>query len=147
VLAAPHAWHWVLAIADDGLDTPAVYDELDRLRAADHVRGPSADHGAWHEHEALLAALRQRRPEVLATALSNDLQVAAVSLRPALADTLAAGLDAGALAGLVSGSGPTCVFLATDSRHAIAVAAELEEAGVARSVCTAAGPVPGARVI
>jgi len=141
VLAPNHTWHWVLAIADDGLSTPEVYREVDRRRAAglaDAVAG---------EPDTLLAALRQRDPEVLAATLANDMQAAALALRPDLAATLAAGEDADALAGIVSGSGPTCVFLAADARHAAAIAAELEAAGVCRLACAVTGPVPGARVV
>ena len=59
---------------------------------------------------------------------------------------LKAGYDAGAIAGLVSGSGPTCVFLAADGAHAERVAAGLNEAEICRSAITARGPMPGARV-
>jgi len=59
---------------------------------------------------------------------------------------LKAGSEAGAVTGLVSGSGPTCVFLATDAAHAGRVAAGLNAAGVCRDVVTARGPMPGARV-
>jgi 4-diphosphocytidyl-2-C-methyl-D-erythritol kinase len=141
VLAPSHSWHWVLAIADGGLATPVVYRELERLRGSGV---PIDDAGP---PDVLLAALRQRDPAVLAAALANDLQVAALSLWPALAETLSAGLDAGALAGLVSGSGPTCAFLATDARHAKLLAAALENAHVCRDVAVAAGPVAGARVV
>jgi 4-diphosphocytidyl-2-C-methyl-D-erythritol kinase len=141
VLAGGGSWYWVLAVADDGLATPTVYAELDRLRDADVAPPPV---GA---PDALLAALRQRDPKVLAKALATDLQAAALSLRPELSRTLEAGLDAGALAGMVSGSGPTCVFLATDPRHADSVAARLVEADVCRLVHAAHGPVPGARVV
>jgi 4-diphosphocytidyl-2-C-methyl-D-erythritol kinase len=95
----------------------------------------------------MLAALRQRDPSELAACLGNDLQAAAVSLRPALAKTLAAGTEAGALAGLVSGSGPTCVFLCRDAAHAETVAADLEAREVCRAVGVAHGPVPGARLV
>lgn len=141
VLARPTTWHWVVAIADGGLATPAVYRELDRLRAdgAAPAPLPAAD--------GLLSALRQRNPAVLAGNLGNDLQAAALSLRPPLVETLKAGEAAGALAGMVSGSGPTCVFLATDAAGASRIAAELEAAGVCRVARTATGPVPGARVI
>jgi 4-diphosphocytidyl-2-C-methyl-D-erythritol kinase len=138
VLAGPHAWHWVVAVADGGLATPAVYRELDRMRAAHSM----VDAG---EPDRLLAALRQRDPKVLADVLANDLQTAALSLRPELRATLDAGLDAGALAGIVSGSGPTCVFLAFDAGHAAQVAAGITTRGAARAVHTAHGPVPGAR--
>jgi 4-diphosphocytidyl-2-C-methyl-D-erythritol kinase len=93
-----------------------------------------------------MTALRQRRPDVLGAALGNDLQPATLALRPELADVLKAGHAAGAVAGLVSGSGPTCVFLATDAKHAETVAAGLTGAGVCREARTARGPMPGARV-
>ena len=141
ILARPTAWHWVVAIADGGLSTPAVYRELDALR------GSSWPPAALAGPDQLMAALRQRDPEVLGAALGNDLQAAALSLRPQLADVLKAGHEAGAIAGLVSGSGPTCVFLAADAGHAQRVAAGLNAAGVCREAVTARGPQPGARVI
>ena len=70
-----------------------------------------------------------------------------MALRPSLAETLRAGTKAGALASLVSGSGPTCVFLARDADHAAEVAAGLEQAGVCRAVSIATGPVVGARIV
>jgi 4-diphosphocytidyl-2-C-methyl-D-erythritol kinase len=140
ILARPTTWHWVVALADGGLSTPDVYRELDRMRAGPWPPAP------LEAPDALMAALRQRDPEVLAGALANDLQPAAVSLRPQLADVLKAGYDAGALAGVVSGSGPTCVFLAADGGHATRVAAALDAAGVCRAAVTARGPMPGARV-
>ncbi|AEV88674.1 4-diphosphocytidyl-2C-methyl-D-erythritol kinase [Actinoplanes sp. SE50] len=141
ILARPTTWHWTVAIADGGLATPAVYRELDTLRAGTWPPTPlgSAD--------TLMAALRQRNPEILGAALGNDLQPAALALRPQLADVLKAGTEAGALAGLVSGSGPTCVFLAADATHAQEIADSLTEAGVCRAAVTARGPQPGARVI
>jgi 4-diphosphocytidyl-2-C-methyl-D-erythritol kinase len=140
ILARPTTWHWVLAVADGGLATPDVYRELDRLRD-----GPWPP-AALEAPDELMTALRQRRPEVLGAALGNDLQAAALALRPQLADVLKAGTAAGAVAGLVSGSGPTCVFLATDGAHAERIAAGLNAAGVCREAVTARGPMPGARV-
>lgn len=140
VLARPVTWHWVVAVAEGGLSTPAVYGELDRLRAE------SAAPASIGAPDDLLAALRQPDPAVLGAALGNDLQPAALALRPALAEVLKAGLAAGAYAGLVSGSGPTCVFLAGDAAHAERIAGELSAAGVCRAARTAHGPVPGARV-
>jgi 4-diphosphocytidyl-2-C-methyl-D-erythritol kinase len=141
VLAPGNAWHWVVAVDEAGLSTPDVYRELDRLRSVGAAPAPI---GAPDD---MLAALRQRDPSELAACLGNDLQAAAVSLRPALAKTLAAGTEAGALAGLVSGSGPTCVFLCRDAAHAETVAADLEAREVCRAVGVAHGPVPGARLI
>jgi len=141
VLAPGHAWHWVVAIADGGLSTPEVYRELDRLRAAGSAPPPVGS------PDEILAALRQRDPGVLAKALGNDLQPAALSLRPAIRATLDAGEAAGVLAGLVSGSGPTCVFLTRDAAHATAVATALTDRALCRSIRTVHGPVPGARLI
>jgi 4-diphosphocytidyl-2-C-methyl-D-erythritol kinase len=141
VLAPHHTWHWVLAFADEGLSTPAVYAELDHRRAngiADTVAG---------EPDTLLAALRQRDPEILAATLVNDLQGPAIALRPELMRTLMAPDEVEALGGIVSGSGPTCVFLAADARHAAEIVAVLERSGLCRTACAVTGPVPGARVV
>ncbi len=134
-------WHWVVAVANGGLSTPKVYAELDRLRDADdeQTRQPCGS------PDRLLAALRQHDPRILADTLANDMQPAALSMRPQLSRTLAAGLAEGALAGLVSGSGPSCVFLASDAGHATELAARLATHRVCRTVRTAHGPVPGAR--
>ncbi len=133
--------HWVVAVARGGLSTPAVYGELDRLRAegaGGRRLGPPTE---------LLAALAAGDARRVAPLLGNDLQVAAVSLMPTLRRTLRAGVDAGALAGIVSGSGPTCVFLCADETAAVNTAAELAGAGVCRAVRVAHGPVPGASVV
>ncbi|MBQ1019367.1 4-(cytidine 5'-diphospho)-2-C-methyl-D-erythritol kinase [Micromonospora sp. D93] len=140
VLARSTSWHWVVAIADVGLSTPAAYRELDRLRDSGAAGAPLGS------TDALLGALRQRDPRVLARTLGNDLQDAALAMRPALADTLKAGEAAGALTGIVSGSGPTCVFLAADAADAERISAELTAAGVCREARVAHGPVAGARV-
>jgi 4-diphosphocytidyl-2-C-methyl-D-erythritol kinase len=133
-------FHWVFAIADGGLSTPAVYAELDRLRPLRRVEPPEVS-------PALLSALLSGQPAALAVALNNDLQAAALSLRPELSATLQFGLDQGALAALVSGSGPTCLFLAADSRQAVDLAVELAESSLCRMVRQAEGPVPGARIL
>jgi len=135
-----HTFHWVLAFATEGLSTPKVFGELDRLRAA----GNPPRIGS---HTPVVEALASGDPRQLALLLGNDLQAAAVSLRPDLRRTLRAGVNAGALAGTVSGSGPTCAFLCEDAQSAVEVAAELSGAGVCRTVRVAHGPVPGARVV
>ncbi len=140
VLTPGGQWHWVVAISEEGLPTPAIYRELDRLRAAGQAPAPLPDPAR------LLSALRQRDPEALASVLGNDLAAAVLSVRPQLRGVLNAGQAAGALAGLISGSGPTCLFLARDAHHAREVARALEQQGVCREVRTAHGPVPGARV-
>ncbi|MDJ0394005.1 4-(cytidine 5'-diphospho)-2-C-methyl-D-erythritol kinase [Rhodococcus sp. G-MC3] len=135
-----NSFHWVLALAKGGLQTPAVFTELDELR----VKGTPPRLG---EPDALMQALVSGDAHALAPLLGNDLQVAAVSLLPQLRRTLRAGVAAGALAGIVSGSGPTCAFLCADSDAAVSVGAELSGAGVCRTVRVASGPVPGARVV
>jgi 4-diphosphocytidyl-2-C-methyl-D-erythritol kinase len=96
---------------------------------------------------ALMSALRTGDAERLGAAISNDLQAPAVTLFPALRETLSAGREFGALGALVSGSGPTCYFLARDDRHATGLAASLSSAGVCRSVAAATGPAAGASVV
>ncbi|MFD4247165.1 4-(cytidine 5'-diphospho)-2-C-methyl-D-erythritol kinase [Streptomyces sp. NPDC058525] len=130
-------FHWVFAVADGGLSTPAVFREFDRLTAGTRIPEPEAS-------PALLAALASGDPDALAPVLANDLQRAALSLRPALEATLAAGTEAGALAALVSGSGPTTAFLVRDEEAAAKVAAALEASATCRATRTASSPSPGA---
>ena len=133
-------FHWVVAIADGGLSTPAVYAECDRLRDGIPVPEPRVA-------DALMAALRTGDADALGAALHNDLQDAACSLRPPLRETLQTGAQAGALGSLVSGSGPSVVFLARSPEHAIDIAVALSATGTCRSVRRAHGPVAGARVV
>jgi 4-diphosphocytidyl-2-C-methyl-D-erythritol kinase len=95
----------------------------------------------------LLTALASGDPHELAPLLGNDLQPAALSLDGSLRRTLRSGVEVGALAGIVSGSGPTCAFLCASAESAIDVGAQLAGAGVCRTVRAASGPVQGARVV
>ncbi|MFE5537630.1 4-(cytidine 5'-diphospho)-2-C-methyl-D-erythritol kinase [Streptomyces sp. NPDC056492] len=133
-------FHWVFAVADGGLSTPAVFREFDRLAEGRSIPVPEAS-------PALLAALASGEADALAATLANDLQPAALSLRPQLAATLEAGTSAGALATLVSGSGPTTAFLVRDPESALKVAAALEASGTCRTTRTATSPAPGATVL
>lgn len=133
-------YHWVLALASGGLSTPAVYDELDRLRATGLPRVVS-------DPADVLAALRKGSALELGRALWNDLEDAAASLRPDLRRLLDAASALGALGALVSGSGPTVALLARDEGHAVALGAGLTGDGVCRGVRIAEGPAPGARVV
>ena len=133
--------HWVLALADFGISTAQAYAELDRQReagTADEPLGPP---------DALLDALRAGDPIRVAAELGNDLQPAAVALAPQLRATLRAGVELGALAAIVSGSGPTCAFLVADGGAATGLAAALAGEGVCRTTRVATGPVAGARVL
>ncbi|MFF1378547.1 4-(cytidine 5'-diphospho)-2-C-methyl-D-erythritol kinase [Streptomyces sp. NPDC058308] len=131
-------FHWVFAVADGGLSTPAVYREFDRLTPV--APAPAAS-------PALLAALRDGDAEALAATVANDLQPAALSLFPSLRDTLATGTAAGALAALVSGSGPTTAFLAGDAGAARRIAEALTASGTCRTARVAQSPAAGATVL
>ncbi|MFQ6171739.1 4-(cytidine 5'-diphospho)-2-C-methyl-D-erythritol kinase [Oryzobacter sp. R7] len=133
-------YHWVFALGEGGLSTPAVYAECDRLRGDEDVPEPVAN-------PALMAALRSGDPHELAPQLANDLQDAAISLRPALGDVLASGMEFGALGGIVSGSGPTVAFLVEDNEAGIDLAVALTASGAVRDVRRASGPVHGAHVL
>jgi len=132
-------FHWVIALADFGISAGEAYRELDRLRAAGLAPEPL---GA---PDQLLDALRAGDTALVAGCLANDLQAAALSLRPSLADVLDEGVRRGALAGIVSGSGPTCVFLCASSAAADDVADGLAASGVCRGTRVAVGPAHGAR--
>ncbi|WP_433467169.1 4-(cytidine 5'-diphospho)-2-C-methyl-D-erythritol kinase [Spirillospora sp. CA-128828] len=135
-------FHWVFATADGGLSTPAVYAECDRLRmeAEETAQWPTVSEG-------LMTALATGDPKGLGATLSNDLQPAALSLRPSLRRTIDAGRDLGAIGALVSGSGPTCAFLAETDDDAVGLAEALHGAGVAEQIVRAHGPVPGATLV
>ena len=147
---AAGTYHWVLAFSAGGLSTPEVYATCDRLRAARAASaGPARIQrpGPPQLSTALMAALRSASPAAVGPLLANDLQPAAISLRPGLRRTLAAGRELGAIGAMVSGSGPTCAFLAADAGHARDLAVSLTGAGVCRAVVRVHGPVPGAAVV
>lgn len=128
-----HVFHWVLVVAGDGLSTPQVFRRFDELHPPDTVPEPVLPAG-------LLEALGAGDPRALAPLLRNDLAEPALDLRPDLANTLAAGRSAGALAGLLSGSGPTCAFLAADEEHARRLAGSLRSEDGRRDVRVVTAP-------
>jgi 4-diphosphocytidyl-2-C-methyl-D-erythritol kinase len=137
-------FNWVLALSDEGLSTPAVYRALDEHR--ERYRADISPAPTTPVVEAnVLQALRAGDPDLLADCLHNDLQAPAMRLQPTLAATLEIGEKAGALAGLVSGSGPTVAFLVADRDTALEVQVELSAAGMV--AVRAAGPVHGARLV
>lgn len=137
-------FHWVLALSDDGLSTPAVYRALDEHR--ERYRADIRPAPTTPVVEAnVLQALRAGDADLLADCLHNDLQAPAMRLQPGLATTIEVGEKAGALAGIVSGSGPTVAFLVADRDAALEVQVELSAAGLV--AVRATGPVHGARVV
>ena len=141
---AKGSFQWVLALADFGLSTPEVYSELDRHRdrhAQDIFPAPVAP----SVDADVLQALRAGDPHMLAETLYNDLQAPALHLVPSLAETLELGERNGALAGVISGSGPTVAFLAADLDSALELQIALSAARL--TVVRATGPVHGARIV
>lgn len=137
-------FHWVLVLADSGLSTPVVYRALDEHREQHSASllpppaQPSVD-------TAVLQAVRLGNSASLAEAMHNDLQVAALKLEPALAELLELGESRGALAGIVSGSGPTIAFLVPSAVEAAELQGVLGRNGMRTLSVT--GPVTGARVV
>jgi 4-diphosphocytidyl-2-C-methyl-D-erythritol kinase len=130
-------WWWVAVCSDEGMSTPAVYRHFDELHP-DAGDPPVADD--------LLAAVAAGDVHALAATLHNDLQQAAFDLRPDLADVIALGEAEGALRGIVSGSGPTCVFLNETADDARAVASAFTDRGH-EVVLVTHGPVAGSHVV
>jgi 4-diphosphocytidyl-2C-methyl-D-erythritol kinase len=126
-------YSWVLAVSEGGLSTPAVYAELDRQREAGQVAVETSP-------DAVLSALRQGDAVALGRALGNDLQPAALALRPTLRPVLEAARSLGALGAVVSGSGPTVAVLARDDAHAGALAAALTSSEPASTSAAPADP-------
>ena len=141
-------YQWVLAFGASGLSTPDVYAACDRLRAARRTKDGKPPVVPNPELKTeLMAALRSGDPAAVGPLLSNDLQPAALSLQPLLRQALQAGKEHGALGAIVSGSGPTCAFLAKDADAARELAVGVTGAGVCRAVVQVAGPTPGACVV
>lgn len=139
-------YQWVFALAREGLPTPAVFARFDELAAA-RAAGAGAPTAPAEAPEALTAALRAGDAAALAECLANDLQEAALDLRPELADVIETAERAGALRAIVSGSGPTIAALAPDSATAQRVARALAASGSCAGVLRADAPVAGARVV
>jgi 4-diphosphocytidyl-2-C-methyl-D-erythritol kinase len=136
-------WHWVLGIPKSGLLTKQVFDKFDALKH-DNV-----DEMEYKERHArcLKTEWGTRPPELLAGLLSNDLEQAAAVLLPQIRSALDAGRFGGALAGVMTGSGSTCAFLARDYEHARVLAPALYATSIFRSIITTTGPVGGVEVV
>jgi 4-diphosphocytidyl-2-C-methyl-D-erythritol kinase len=142
------SYQWVLAFGATGLPTPDVYAACDRLRAARRTKdGQPVAVPEPRLSTELMAALRSGDPAAVGPLLTNDLQPAALSLQPLLRRALQAGREHGALGAIVSGSGPTCAFLARSAEAARELAVGVTGAGVCRAVVHVSGPAPGASVV
>lgn len=140
---AKGVFHWVLVLNDVGLSTPDVFCQLDRHRAEHSIEIETVAVEPAVDAE-LLQALRTGDAKALAEYLRNDLQAAALQLMPSLGETLEFGETHGALAGIVSGSGPTVALLAADEDSAKALAASLTADG--RNAMCVSAPTLGAQL-
>jgi len=141
---AKGSFQWVLALADFGMSTPLVYSELD-LHRDRHAQDIFPASTQPQVDANVLQALRAGDPHMLAEVLHNDLQAPALHLEPELGAVIELGEENGALAGMISGSGPTVAFLAADLDAALELQIALSAARL--TVVRATGPVHGARLI
>jgi 4-diphosphocytidyl-2-C-methyl-D-erythritol kinase len=130
---------WVVLESPVGLSTPSVYREFDLMHEVSPARAPEIPDG-------LISALRRHDVEALGAYLSNDLQQAALRLRPELGRGLEQGRLESAHGAILSGSGPSCLFLCEGRAHAMQVAGGLNSQNLG-PVSFAPGPVHGARVV
>jgi 4-diphosphocytidyl-2-C-methyl-D-erythritol kinase len=137
-------FHWVLALAEFGMSTPSVYSELDRHRTR-HAQDIFPASSQPTVDADVLQALRAGDPVMLANSLHNDLQAPALQLAPGLGRVLELGEANGALAGILSGSGPTVAFLVPDPDAGLELQVALSAARL--HVVRATGPVHGARIL
>lgn len=112
--AAPGPYYWTFALQDKGLSTAAVFKHFDAT-----VQAPPA---ADMPPEQLLAALEAGDVAEVSRHIRNDLQATAIDLRPELGQLIDLAKKAGALAAMVSGSGPTVAALSSSRAAAERVA-------------------------
>lgn len=112
--ATPGPYYWTFALQDEGLSTAAVFKHFDAT-----VQAPPA---ADMPPEQLLAALEAGDVAEVSRHIRNDLQATAIDLRPELGQLIDLAKKAGALAAMVSGSGPTVAALSSSRAVAERVA-------------------------
>ena len=155
-------YHWVFATARQGLSTPEVFTSLDQIRAqheaaeAQPTQAPDAVGAPAGQAEPaapepvpeeLTAALRSGDARALAATMHNDLQAAALDLRPELAEVIEVAEAAGALRAIVSGSGPTIAALVADTGAAMRVSRALSACELVADTVRADAPVAGAMAV
>lgn len=137
-LPEPEPFSVVLLPDPEGLSTPEVYAEADRLGLA-----RSSEELARFGGLLAAAGAAGASPLEYPALLANDLALAAISLRPSIAEALEALERAGAELSLVTGSGPTAAGLFSEHAAVELAADALRTAGreaiVARSGAGEAG--------
>jgi 4-diphosphocytidyl-2-C-methyl-D-erythritol kinase len=130
--------HWAFGLQDEGLSTPLVYHTFDELNGESELsNSPEPE---------LIRALVAGDSKAVGHYLENDLQPAAIELRPELQHVIDIAHDAGAQAAFVSGSGPTVAALAKSARQAQKIAAKWQAAGVVSGTVVTTSPATGTRV-
>jgi 4-diphosphocytidyl-2-C-methyl-D-erythritol kinase len=129
--------HVVLIPSEGQLSTPVVYNHLDELRENADLIPETAPTTPTE----LLEALKRGHVDEIAKLAHNDLQWAALSLKPELQDTIDRAKAAGALTAMVSGSGPTVFAIAADLDSANKIAAEFGGTAIVTT-----GPSAGAKI-
>jgi 4-diphosphocytidyl-2-C-methyl-D-erythritol kinase len=120
--------HWVITPSSIGLSTPAVYRRLDVMRVEAGVDVSKLEQPEVPEQ--LILALLSGDPYEVGEFMHNDLEIAALALRPELVKIIDAGKKAGSLRSMVSGSGPTIAHLAKNRLHAEQIVNRLALAGL-----------------
>lgn len=141
---ATGVFHWVIVLCTQGLSTVSAYRALDAHRVK-HARDIEPAAQTPVVPAEVLHAIRAGDPDQLAAAMHNELQAAVLSMRPELSRVIECGEVAGALAGMVVGSGPSVAFLVADAEHAAEVSDELRAFG--HNAHTVTSPSPGARLL
>ena len=135
--------HLVLIFDNGGLSTPLVYQRLDQLRKA---RGEEPTEVPQPEvHRNLIRALQGGNVHDIAELLHNDLEEAALSLRPDLETRMIAARQHGALKAMISGSGPTVLALCGSEAGANELCTQLTKLGYQAKAVS--GPAAGAELI
>jgi len=134
-----HPLWWVILPQHLHLSTPLMYQKLDEIRATEEISLPDTISPLF------LDALYHGDAEALAPLLQNDMQRSALHADPRLGPVLEQGLEFGALGVMVSGSGPTLVWLARDENHARALVDAAESRG--QHALAVSSPARGAHLV
>jgi 4-diphosphocytidyl-2-C-methyl-D-erythritol kinase len=119
--------HWVMSLSNLGLSTPDVYRKLDEIRLSQGLELKGISEPIVPVE--LIEAVTKGDAESLAHLMQNDLEIAAIALRPELRQIIADGEIAGALRSMISGSGPTVAHLAKNRIDAEQIASRLTRMG------------------
>lgn len=141
-IESPNRYRWIFALAKEGLSTPAVFTELDRLKLG---RSQLAEQISPEFKQVLETATDPESSQAsLGKFLENDLEEPAFGMRPELKQVKEIALAAGAVGGVLSGSGPTVAILPGPAHREVVAA--LRESGLVTQLIECEGPEEGARL-